>query len=93
MKPTHTKVTASHVLEDGRILTCTFVQVTFHGNKSGSHDDSFDDEHDVSDPEYELDGDPVEQDDLPEELQPVAVRMYQESYRFKTKEEPVDAAF
>lgn len=89
MKPTHARIIVEHELPDGRILTCEYTKTTIRGNLSGSHDDSYPDEHDYSDPEYTLDGEHFEQDDLPIELTEVAVSMYVDTYRYKYREEAI----
>ena len=73
-------VTVKFELKDGRILQCTY-PVWYD---AGTYWDP--PESDVGEPDYELDGDPVNVEDLPRGLDRIANEMYENSDdpKFKT---------
>src|SRR5690348_17177203 len=74
----HVKV--SFDLSDGRVLSCEYnVSITYGVHTLSNGDPGYPDEADVGEPEYELDGQPIEVSKLPKGLEHIANEMYEAS--------------
>lgn len=91
-----TNVTREFELSDGRTLSCAYSYHVTPGNYSGPYESSYPDEVDEGEPEYELDGNPVEVAALPKGLEVIAEAMYeadQSDKRFSYKEDQDDSSY
>lgn len=61
----------------GRVLCCKYWSHTTPGFTSGLPENCYPGETEVGDPEYFLNGDPIDYNDIPTDLQPIADEMYE----------------
>lgn len=86
-------VTVTFEMSDGRVLECQYAYHVTPGNYSGLPENCYPDEVDVGEPEYFIDGDPVDYANLPKGLSAVADAMYEDGEgddRFTYKAEEPD---
>ena len=70
-------VSVKYESEDGRALECRYSYTHTPGNISGPPESCYEDETDVGEATYYLDGVEIDQDDLPSDLYFIADEMYE----------------
>ncbi len=80
------KIKVFHETDEGDELRCEFLLHHTPGFTSGLPENCYPDEDDVDDPEYFLNDEYISEDDLPDSLQEIATRMYEDYSDFEYTE-------
>lgn len=88
------QVKVTYEADDGRELVCKYEYETTFGNYSGLPENCYPDETEVGEPDYYLNGEWIEETDIPADLAAIAEAMYewdaQDDDRFSYQESDHD---